>query len=122
MFRSAKLTTLLSLALVMGHVALASGDDAGSDRKLAAQLAASLPSLVVSEDYRGLSQATMSLAGARSRLGETPEACRALSQSLESYRMAVEKQSGVIEGAVSSVNDDSDGMAEVRARFGCARV
>jgi hypothetical protein len=45
-----------------------------------------------------------------------------LSQSLESYRVAVAKESGISEGALSSVNDDSDGMAEVRSRFGCARI
>jgi len=121
MLKSAKFSAVLGVALALGHAAIASGD-AGSDRKLATQLHASLPSLVVSEDYRGLSQATMRLAGAHNRLGETPEACKALSQSLESYRMALVKQTGVYEGAASNVNDDSDGMAEVRARFGCARV
>src|SRR5262245_25820920 len=112
---SARLSAVLGVALVLGHASVATGD-AGSDRKLAAQLHRSLPDLVVSENYRGLSQATMRLAGAHSRLGETPEACKALSQSLESYRMAVAKQSGVDEPALSSVNDDSDGMADVRAR------
>jgi hypothetical protein len=28
----------------------------------------------------------------------------------------------VIEATASSVNDDSDGMAEIRSRFGCAKV
>ncbi|HEY2336497.1 MAG TPA: hypothetical protein VGI18_03950 [Burkholderiales bacterium] len=121
MFRSAKFSAVLGVAFLLGHATLATSD-AGNDRKAAAQLHRSLPELVVSEDYRALSQATMRLAGAHTRLGETPEACKALSQSLESYRMAVEKDSGVIEGRLSSVSDDSDGMAEVRARFGCAKV
>jgi hypothetical protein len=121
MFRSAKYTAMLGLAILMGHASLASGD-AASDREVAAQLNASLPSLVVSEDYRVLSQTTLRLASAYNRLGETPAACKALSQSLESYRMALVKETGIAEGAVSSVNDDSDGMAEVRARFGCVRV
>ena len=121
MFRSAKFSAALGLSLLLGHVSMASGD-AASDRRLATQLHASLPSLVVSEDYRGLSQTTMRLAGTHNRLGETPEACKALSQSLESYRMAVAKESGIAEGALSSFNDDSDGMAEVRSRFGCARI
>ncbi len=121
MLISSKFSATLGIALVVGHASLVSGDTR-TDRQQAAQLSASLPDLVVSENYRALSQATMQLAGARSRLGETPEACRALSQSLESYRMAVEKDSGVIEGRLSSVSDDSDGMAEVRARFGCAKV
>lgn len=121
MFRSTKFSAALGLVLLLGHASMAAGD-AASDRRLATQLQASLPSLVVSEDYRGLSQATMRLAGTHNRLGETPEACKALSQSLESYRMAVAKESGISEGALSSVNDDSDGMAEVRSRFGCARI
>ena len=121
MFRSAKFSAVLGVAILMGHTSLATGD-AGSDRRLATQLQRSLPDLVVSENYRALSGATMRLAGAQTRLGETPEACKALSQSLESYRMAVAKESGIKEGALSSVNDDSDGMAEVRSRFGCAHI
>jgi len=121
MIRSAKFSTILGVALILGHASIATGD-AGSDRKLAAQLHRSLPDLVVSEDYRGLSRATMRLAGSHTRLGEAPEACKALSQSLESYRMAMVKETGVAEGAASHVNDDSDGMADVRSRFGCARI
>jgi hypothetical protein len=121
MSRTTKFSAALGLTLLLSQVSMAAGD-AASDRRLATQLRASLPSLVVSEDYRGLSQATMRLAGSHNRLGETPEACKALSQSLESYRMAVAKESGISEGALSSVNDDSDGMAEVRSRFGCARI
>jgi len=121
MFRSARFSVALGFAFLLGHATLATSD-AGNDRRAVAQLHRSLPDLVVSEDYRALSQATMRLAGAHTRLGETPEACKALSQSLESYRMAVEHESGVIEGALSNVNDDSDGMAEIRSRFGCAKV
>src|SRR5689334_22310825 len=119
MLRSAKFSTLFAVAFLLGHATLAASDS-GNDRNAAAQLHRSLPELVVSENYRELSRATMRLAGTHTRLGETPEACRALSQSLESYRMAVAKETGVVEGALSSVNDDSDGMAEVRSRFGCA--
>ena len=46
-------------------------------------------------------------------------ACAALSQSLESYRKAVAMQTGISEAAESSINDDSSGMAEVRAKTGC---
>jgi hypothetical protein len=49
-------------------------------------------------------------------------ACAALAQSLDFYRKAVAKESGVSEPVFSSVNDDSDGMAAVRAKFGCGRV
>ena len=114
MFRSAKYFAALGLCVVLGQAS-------AGDRELVAQLNATLPDLVVSENYRALSGATMQLAGAQSRLGETPAACTALSQSLESYRVALVKETGVFEGAASSVNDDSEGMAEVRARFGCAR-
>jgi hypothetical protein len=62
------------------------------------------------------------LASARERLGETSAACTALAQSLEQYRTAVQKETGVSEGAISSINDDSDGMAGVRAKFGCTRA
>ena len=120
MFKSAKFAAT-ALCLLMAHASIASGD-AASDRKLVAQLRASLPALVVAEDYRGLSEATSRLASSYNRLGEPPEACKALSQSLESYRMAVAKESGIYEGAASNVNDDSDGMAEIRARFGCAQI
>jgi len=115
MFSFVKYLAALGLAVALGNAS-------AGDRELAASLSASLPDLVVSEDYRGLSEAAMQLAGAQNRLGETPAACKALSQSLESYRMALVKQTGEYEGAASSINDDSDGMAAVRARFGCARI
>jgi hypothetical protein len=115
MFRLARIIAALGLSVTLGQAS-------ANDRVLAAELAASLPELVVSESYRDLSRATMQLAGAQNRLGETPAACKALSQSLESYRMALVKQTGAYEGAASSINDDSDGMAAVRARFGCARI
>jgi hypothetical protein len=115
MFRIAKYIAALGLVVMLGQAS-------ATDRRIAAQLHASLPDLVVSEDYRGLSQATMQLAGAQSRLGETPAACKALSQSLESYRMALVKETGVQDDSVSGLGDDSSGMADVRARFGCTRA
>jgi hypothetical protein len=115
MFSFAKYIAALGLAVTLGQAS-------AGDREIAAQAQASLPDLVVAESYRELSQATMQLAGAQNRLGDTPAACKALSQSLESYRMALVKQTGVYEGAASSINDDSDGMAAVRARFGCAQI
>jgi hypothetical protein len=47
------------------------------------------------------------------------DACAALSQSLESYRKAIAVQTGISEAAGSSLYDDSDGMAVVRAKAGC---
>jgi uncharacterized protein (DUF1501 family) len=82
----------------------------------------SLASLASSADYRSASATAFLLAAMRNRLGETQAACAALSQSLEYYRKALEKETGVSEPAISSINDDSDGMAEVRARYGCARI
>ena len=45
MFRSAKFSTVLGVALILGHASIATGD-AGSDRKVATQLHRSLPDLV----------------------------------------------------------------------------
>jgi hypothetical protein len=85
-----------------------------------------LPSLVSAEDYRTASNVAFQLASAHKRLGEMPAACAALSQSLEHYRKAMLKGSGQPEGddsgEVATLNDDSSGMAEVRARFGCDRA
>jgi hypothetical protein len=47
------------------------------------------------------------------------DACAALSQSLENYRKAIATQTGISEAAQSSLYDDSDGMAVVRAKAGC---
>jgi hypothetical protein len=47
-------------------------------------------------------------------------ACAALSQSLENYRKAIATQTGISEAAESSIYDDSDGMAAVRAKAGCS--
>jgi hypothetical protein len=72
-----------------------------------------------SEDYRSASAAAFRLASAHSRVGDADSACASLSQSLELYRKALVSESGVPEAAVASIYDDSDGMAVVRAKFGC---
>lgn len=95
---------------------------ASADRNAADALEKSLVPLVSSHDYRSASATALRLASARSRLGETAAACAALSQSLEYYRKALTAETGVSEAAASSVNDDSSGMAAVRARFGCKRA
>jgi hypothetical protein len=110
---------IVAIALILnGYIPLASGDSS-VNRQLVAALEEMLPSLVSSEDYRTASNVAFELASAHKRLGETSAACAALSQSLEHYRMAVQKETGVQENAISSVNDGSDGMAGVRAKFGC---
>ena len=72
-----------------------------------------------SEDYRSASAAALRLAAAHSRVGDTAAACARLSQSLEHYRSALANEPGVPEAAASGIYDDSDGMAAVRAKFGC---
>lgn len=81
-------------------------------------------SLAASQDYIQASAAAYRLARARSELGDTAAACAALSQSLDYYRMGLNQEVGDNEVARSSIEDYSDGMAVVRAKFGCeaARV
>jgi hypothetical protein len=55
-------------------------------------------------------------------MGDNVGACAALQQSLDFYSKALAKESGVSEPALAGVGDDSDGMAMVRAKFGCGRV
>jgi hypothetical protein len=81
-----------------------------------------LPALVSADDHRAASRTAFQLASAHSRLGETAAACSALGRSLESYRKAIAQETGISEPAYSSINDDSDGMAVVRAKFSCSRT
>lgn len=104
----------LSAALV-----LAFNSAAGADSDMIEKSAASLSQ--PPRDYRAASTTALRVASARSQVGETADACAALSQSLESYRKALTQETGDLEPAASSINDDSDGMADVRARFGCKR-
>jgi hypothetical protein len=104
---------------LLAFTSLVSG--ASNDTTLADSLEKSLPAFIASQNYRSASTAAFRLASARNRLGDTAAACAALSQSLAYYRQALAKETGVFEPASSSINDDSDGMAEVRAQFGCKR-
>jgi tetratricopeptide (TPR) repeat protein len=79
-----------------------------------------LPFLVSSQDYQSASKAYFLLANARNDLGDSAEACAALSLSLHYYRKALAKNSDAsFPEAASDINDDSDGMAVVRSKFGC---
>jgi predicted negative regulator of RcsB-dependent stress response len=120
MFTPRKCFAVTSASLLLGFSSLVCAASS-ADKKAADALEKSLPSLVSSQDYRSASTTAMRLASARSSLGETAAACAALSQSLEYYRKALLKETGASEAAVSSINDDSDGMAAVRAKFGCSR-
>jgi hypothetical protein len=104
--------------------------EASVNRQLVASLEEMLPQLVSSEDYRTASNVAFQLASAQRRLGNTPAACTALSQSLENYRKALRKEAAISGKSdisddsdfLASLYDDSDGMADIRARFGCNRV
>jgi hypothetical protein len=89
--------------------------------QVALSLEKTLPVLVSSGDYRSASNTAFLLATARSRLDETPAACVALAQSLEYYRRAIEKETGDRQRGSAGIEEASDGMAVVRARFGCYR-
>jgi hypothetical protein len=129
MLNFAKWPIVLIAVILNGYVPLVSGD-ASVNRQLVASLAEMLPALVTSEDYRTASNVAFQLASAHKRLGETPAACAALSQSLENYRKALVKEagesgwSGINDDAavLATLHDDSDGMAGVRAKFGCTRA
>jgi hypothetical protein len=121
MLNFAKLPIVVAALVLYGYVPLAASDT-NVNSKLATALEDSMPSLVMAEDFRAASNVAMQLAAARSRLGETNAACAALQQSLENYRKAIAKESGETETASSHINDDSEGMAEVRAKYGCARA
>jgi len=121
MLNFVKLPIVLAAVFLYTYVPMVSGQSS-LDRKLATALEDSLPQLVMSEDHRTASNVAMQLAFTRNHLGDTVGACAALNQSLDFYRKAIAKESGISEGAFSSVSDDSDGMAMVRAKFGCGRV
>ena len=72
-----------------------------------------------SQDYRAASAAAFQAASVHNGQGETAAACAALAQSLEHYRSALANEPGVPEAAASGIYDGSDGMAVVRAKFGC---
>ena len=121
MLNFVKLPIVLAALFLYSYVPMVSGQSS-LDRQLASALEDTLPQLVMAEDHRAASSVAMQIAFTRSHLGDSVGACAALQQSLDFYRKALAKDSGISEAAVSSVGDDSDGMAMVRAKFGCGRV
>jgi hypothetical protein len=124
-----KCFTALCATFLFGCATVVPGS-ADADRKLAdardmlKQAAASfdktLPTLVASGDYWTASNVAFLLANARSRLDQTPAACKALSQSLEYYKKALYNDTGIKEMDMgTTINEDSSGMADIRSRFGC---
>ena len=127
MFNFAKWPMVL-IVVLNGYIPLVSGESS-VNRQLVTSLEEMLPSLVASEDYWTATNVAFQLASAHKRLGETQAACAALAQSLVNYRKAVMKEDGTSKygigdesGAVATLYDDSDGMAGVRAKFGCNRI
>jgi hypothetical protein len=123
---------LLGALVVIGATALvpassgaegAQAQDQAGLKQVALSLEKALPTFVSSEDYRSASNTAFLLATARSRLDQTAAACDALSQSLEYYRKAISQQTGEPQrGVARGIHEDSDGMAVVRAKFGCNRA
>jgi len=127
-----KCFTALSAVFLFGCATVVPGSS-DADRKLtdaremlkqaASSFDKALPTLVASEDYWSASNVAFLLATARSRLDQTPAACKALAQSLEYYKKALVKETGLNDVDMGSrVTDDSSGMADVRTRFGCTRT
>ena len=127
MFNFVKCLALLGVSLLSASTAAAAGSSGqgilvSSLQGIAVSTERSLASLASSADYRSASATAFLLAAVRNRLGQTQASCAALSQSLEYYRKALANEIGVPESAISGIHDDSDGMAEVRARYGCVRT
>jgi hypothetical protein len=110
-FQSSLIRNIAATLLGFTFAALA----AGAEGAVARDLERSVTSLAAAGKYREASAAAYQLAEARKRDGETGKACAALSQSLDYYR----KANASDEASASSLQDDSSGMAEVRAKFGC---
>ena len=130
MYKLNKGLKTLSACVVFGAAAVMSASS-GADGKVgrshdglnhvAMSLEKALPAFISAEDYRAASNTAFLLATARSRLDQAVAACAALSQSLEYYRKALAKETGMPEERGADIDDNSSGMADVRAKFGCAR-
>ncbi len=114
---------VLGIVLFLGCAPAASAADdyaARLSEKIAHLEKTTLPVLIASQDFRSASKVYMQLAVAHNRLSESGAACGALSQSLAYYRKALVKDDASLSGEMASDGvDNSDGMKEVRAKFGC---
>jgi len=88
----------------------------------AGSLEQALPALLSSGEYWTASKLYFQLATARSHLKETAAACTALSQSLAYYRKALVKDTGAARNEAATDSSNDEGLAEVRAKFGCASI
>jgi hypothetical protein len=128
MFHFGKCFAVLGASLLLGCSTFSSdserqlADSRDKMKQAVSSYEKALPALVASGDYWSASNIAFLLATARKQLDQSASACEALDQSLDFYRKALIKDTGITEyGAPSHVNDDSDGMADVRAKFGCVR-
>lgn len=127
MYSFAKSRQLIAVWLLFGLPALIPASSGAAQRQaglsqVALSLEKTIPTLVSTQDYRSASNTAFLLATARSRLDETAAGCAALSQSLEYYRMAIAKETGDrFDGKGRGIDEGSDGMALIRAKFGCDR-
>ncbi|HEY6864355.1 MAG TPA: hypothetical protein VI319_10695 [Burkholderiales bacterium] len=118
---------LIAVWLLFGLPALIPASSDAAQRQaglsqVALSLERTIPTLVSSQDYRSASSTAFLLATARSRLDDSAAACAALSQSLEYYRMAIAQDlGGRFDGRGRGIDEGSDGMAVIRAKFGCDR-
>jgi len=110
-------------ALLLGHATAASAASVpDADKQLSDTLEQAMPSVLSSEDYWSASKLYFQLAAARSRMNETAAACTALVQSLAYYRKALAKATSAPMGEAVKVSGNDEGLAEVRARFGCTNT
>jgi hypothetical protein len=128
MFAVQRVLKGLGIVLFLGCAQIAAAAD-DQVAKLSESVAAiekiALPPLLASQDFWSASKVYFQLAVAHSRLSETGAACAALGQSLAYYRAALKKDNDSLTYAgdmVSGGADDSEGMKEVRAKFGCDSV
>ena len=116
----------LGIVLFLGCAPAASAADdyaARLSERIASLEKTALPALIASQDFRSASKVYLQLAVAHSRVSETGAACAALSQSLAYYRKALVKDNPSLAGDLASEGvDNSDGMKEVRAKFGCDAI
>lgn len=127
MYRLNKCLNMFSVCALLGAAPLVSANssteavlsqDQVGLNQVALSLEKAIPAIVSSKDFRSASNTAFLLATARSRLDQPAAACAALSQSLEYYRQALAKETGEPQRD-HGMQDESDGMAIVRAKFGC---
>jgi hypothetical protein len=124
MFAVQRVLKGLSIVVFLGWAQIAGADDqvAKLSESVASIEKIALPPLIASQDFWSASKMYFQLAIAHNRLSDNGAACAALSQSLAYYRAALKKDHLSLTyfgDMASDGTDNSDGMKEVRAKFGC---